>query len=58
MGSDLAYSVYRRDFGETVDSGLDWYIEPSPGRDVVFVMRDASGETFTSCESCSHEYEW
>ena len=43
--------IIRKDLGETIQTTVDWYIEPSPGREVIFVLRYASGETFTSCES-------
>lgn len=48
----MADGAARKDFGQIGigETGLDWDVEPPPGREVVFVMRDASGETFTSCE--------
>lgn len=48
--------VNRIDFGRVEDMDLNWYIEPPPGRQVVFVLRDTSGETFTSGMSFIYEY--
>lgn len=49
----MADGTFSKDFGEMSAPGIDWFVEIPAGRQVVFVLEDASGE-WTSGEShCS-----